>query len=202
MNPDQKARIRNRTAALSVLRACDRADTRNKVQFAKVHGSTVQVLPEETYYLRQQYTPWLGKQRKGKSQSKTAIYQRNYRLRKKSQQTPSDDPLFLDACRAAGVKPYEKEAALIHFTLQFHKARLNGDFNKRLPGIHSSIQQPDEIEVETPKLRELKQPVLGPKPKRGKASSTPSQPREPVLKRDANGLLELQQPVLDSSDFT
>lgn len=200
--PDPKTllRVKNRTAALSVLRACDRAEAKNTIQVAKVHGSSFLVAPDQTYYLRKQYEPWLGKPRKGKSQTKTAVYQRNYRLRKKSQQTPSDDPLFLDACRAAGVKPYEKEASLIYFTLQFHKARLNGtSSNKRLPGIYSSMPQPDELEHEAPKLRELKQPPFGPKPKRNKTS--PAQRPDPSLKYDANGLLELQQPVLDSSSF-
>lgn len=117
------ARRKNRVSALSILRACKRAEETDKPQRAKKFGKLFMVYPGEVNDLRDEYTPWLGKPRTAKSQSKKATYQRMYRKRVRAKNAPPTDPFFLECCQFAGVAHDSKEGLAIHLALTYCKQR-------------------------------------------------------------------------------
>lgn len=137
MTPQE--RRKRRASALSVLRACKRAEERERPQTAKVFGETLIVHPYDVANLRDEYTPWLGSPRYRKSQSKQAVYQRAYRLRQKAKQSPSEDPLFDECCRVAGVQPWSPEGVIVDIVMRHLRTRSDSqkvtteeEINKRL----------------------------------------------------------------------
>lgn len=122
MNPLDDRRKR-RITALSILRACKRAEETERPQVAKRFGQRFIVHPFDVTNLRDEYTLWLGSPRYRKSQSKQAVYQRAYRLRQKAKQSPSEDPLFDECCRVAGVQPWSPEGVIVDIVVRHLRAR-------------------------------------------------------------------------------
>ncbi len=117
------ARRKNRIAALYILRACKRAEETDRPQKAKKFGRDFMVYPGDVDDLRDEYTPWLGKPRTSKSQSKKAVYQRMYRKRVRAKNAPPSDPFFLECCQFAGVPYDSKEGIAIHLALTYCKQK-------------------------------------------------------------------------------
>lgn len=187
LTPSQQRRVNY----LSVMRACIKVNVTGEAHAARIDGVRTLITPEEVPHYQKHYVQSYKPRRR--SDSKSARYQREYRERQKE---PAPDhpltPLVWQVCNALKVKPTSKTGFIARQTLSFldHRGLLGRSPQPRMP---------EPSYVEAPKLRELKQPTFGPKPKRNKAS--PAQRPDPSLKYDANGLLELQQPVLDSSPF-
>lgn len=213
--PSEALRILRQAArvnALSVIRACDRIDASGMPHYATINREKTLVHPDEVPAMREEYGPLLKK--RVRSHTKSAAYQRAYRQRKKA--LASDDPLrpLLDlVLEQLGLDPACAAAFAIQHALKVldRNCMLNPDnVPQPQPKNPMDLSRPTRPRRRTPlpliqkpaNMLHLWEEAEGiRKPKVSKLALYRQKPEEQGPLRDQDGLLELQQPVLDSSSF-